>query len=96
MSRNDYTVNYIQQSLTDGEELVHLGHFHWMYNAQAILNIVFSGARAVALLVFAIKMQPLVFGGGEAYAQLSWIDQVRVLHPGVKILALVVVVLGGL
>lgn len=96
MSRNDYTVNYIQQSLTDGEELVHLGHFHWMYNAQAILNIVFSGALAVALLVFAIKMQPLVFGGGEAYAQLSWIDQVRVLHPGVKILAFFVLVLGVL
>ena len=31
--------NYIQESLTDGEDLVHLGRFHWMYHLQAVLNI---------------------------------------------------------
>lgn len=96
MGKNDYTVNYIQQSLTDGEELVHLGHFHWMYNAQAIMNIVFSAALAIGILVFAIKMQPIVFGGADIFGRLNWIDQVRELHPGVKILAFFVLVLGVL
>lgn len=94
MARQDYTVNYIQQSLTDGEELIHVGHFHWMYNVQAVMNIIFSFVLSIALLVFAIKMQPVIFGAGDAFAQMGWIDKIQALHPGVRILAFLLIVLG--
>jgi uncharacterized membrane protein YdbT with pleckstrin-like domain len=92
MAKNDYTVNYIQQSLTDGEELVHIGHFHWMYNLQAVMNIIFSIALSIGVLVFAIKMQPYI--GQTPPPGTGWLTQVQMLHPGVRILSFFVVVLG--
>ncbi len=89
-----HAIHYIEQSLTEGEELVHIGHFHWMYNLQAVMNIVFSLALSIGLIIFVIKMQPMVFGDSAAFAELGWLDQVRELHPGVKILAFFILILG--
>ncbi len=86
--------NYIQESLTDGEDLVHLGRFHWMYNVQAVINVIFSIGLAAALIVFAIKMQPMFFGDAAEFAALSTLEKVQALHPGVRILAFFLVVLG--
>lgn len=94
MGKNDFTVNYIQQSLTEGEELVHLGQFHWMYNLQAVMNIVFGIGLAVAMLVFAVKVQPVVFGADEYFAQAGWLEKVQLLHPGVRILAFFILIIG--
>lgn len=86
--------NYIQESLTDGEDLVHLGRFHWMYNLQAVMNIIFSIGLAAALIVFTIKMQPMFFGDADVFETLSLLEKIQSLHPGVRILAFFIVVLG--
>lgn len=84
---------YIQQSLTDGEDLVHVAQFHWMYNVQAVFNIVFSIVLSVAIIVFAVRFHPVVFHD-PGYPYLSWIEKVRVLHPGIKIAAFFVMLMG--
>jgi uncharacterized membrane protein YdbT with pleckstrin-like domain len=87
-------MNYIQQSLNDNEELVHVAHFHWMYSVHAVINIIFSFVLAGCIVAFAIKFQPILFGTQPGYDELSWIDKVRVLHAGVKILAFFVILMG--
>lgn len=86
-------MHYIQQSLTDNEELVHVAHFHWMYSLQAITNIVFSFALAIGIIVFAIKMEPIIFNT-PGFDDLSWLGKVQNLHPGVKILAFFALLMG--
>lgn len=89
--------NYIQESLTENEDLVHLGRFHWMYNVQASFNIVFSVALAIGLLYFAtVYVQPHMLSNAEAvsYEDLNPLEKIQALHPGVRILAFFVVVLG--
>jgi uncharacterized membrane protein YdbT with pleckstrin-like domain len=86
-------MHYIQQSLTENEELVHVGHFHWMYTVQAIINIMFSIGFSIAIIVFAIKMEPMIFNT-PGFAQLGVLEQIQALHPGVKIVAFFVLLLG--
>lgn len=86
-------MHYIQQSLTDNEELVHVAHFHWMYSVQAITNIVFSLALSVGIIVFAIKMEP-VFFHTPGFERLSLLGQIQSLHAGVKIVAFFVMLMG--
>lgn len=88
------TYHYIIQSLGEDEELIHVGRFHWMYNVQAVMNIVFSVVLAIALLIFAVKFQPTIFGADPTFEQLGALGKVQALHPGVRILAFLVVVLG--
>ncbi len=86
-------MHYIQQSLTENEELVHVAHFHWMYSVQALVNIVFSLALAIGVVVFAIKMEPIIFNT-PGFGDLSWLGKVQNLHPGVKIVAFFIMLMG--
>jgi Bacterial PH domain len=86
-------MDYIRQSLTDDEELVHVAHFHWLYTLQAVFNIVFGLILAVVIIVAATKIEPMIFKHG-GFEGLGPIDTVRALHPGVKILAFFVFVMG--
>ncbi len=86
-------MDYIRQSLAEDEVLVHVAHFHWFYTVSAILNIVFGVILAVAILVLAIKVEPMVFSNVD-YSGLSWTDRVQAVYPGVKILAFFVFVMG--
>lgn len=88
-------MHYIQQSLGDDEELVHVAQFHWMYNVQAVFNIVFSVGLSAGLIVFAIKVEPFVFGT-RGFAQMGLLEQIQSLHPGIKILAFLVILMGVL
>ena len=88
-----HSLQYIQQSLTPDEELVHAGYFHWMYTLQAYMNIVFGVVFGLLILVFAIKMEPLMFGN-PAFQDLSVIQKVQALHPGIKIVTFFVILLG--
>lgn len=88
------SMNYIIQSLGDEEDLIHIGRFHWMYNVQAVFNIVFSIALAIGLIVFAIKMQPMFINDDVAFLQMGLMDKIQALHPGIRILAFFIVVLG--
>ncbi len=91
MSNNDY----IRQSLTDDEELIHIAEFHWMYTVNAVLNMVFSFVLAIAILFFAIKFQPIMFGA-VAPESAGMIERVMSLHPALKILSVFIFVLGVL
>lgn len=87
-------MQYIQQSLGDDEELVHVAQFHWMYNVQAVINIIFGIAMAIGVIVFAIKFQPIILGAPVGYDQMSWIEKVRGLHAGVKLVAFFLLLMG--
>lgn len=88
-------MHYIQQSLGEDEELVHVAYFHWMYNVQAVVNIIFSIALSIGILVFAIKFQPMLFGGA-GFEQLGLMEKIQALHPGVKIVSFFVLLMGVL
>ncbi len=89
-------MDYIRQSLGENEELVHVAHFHWTYTMSAVLNIIFSVLLSAGIIVFAIKVQPMLpnFLQNDASPQDGWLETIRGVHPGVKILAFLVLVMG--
>lgn len=84
---------YIQQSLAEDEKLIHVARFHWMYNVVAAFNIVFFFALAVLIIGVAIKFEPVIFHNSNM-AHLGLIDQLKEIHPGVKIVAVMIFCLG--
>lgn len=86
-------MDYIRQSLADDEELVHVAQFHWFYTVQALFNVVFGIVLAAIIIVAAIKLEPMVFRSVD-YDGLSFIERIRVIHPGIKILAFFIFVMG--
>lgn len=82
-------MDYIRQSLADDEELVHIGHFHWMYTVSAVLNIVFGVVLCVGIIVGALKIEPMLPAvlRGDVSPGAGWLEQVRDLSAGIKILA---------
>jgi len=91
MSNNDY----IRQSLSDHEELIHIAEFHWMYTINAIMNMVFSFALAIGIMIVALKFEPIMLGA-VAPEGAGFFDRVMSLHPVVKILALFIFLMGVL
>lgn len=89
-------MDYIRQSLAEDEELVHVGHFHWFYTFSAILNIVFGVVFAVAIIVGAIVVQPYLPGilQPKIAEGAGWLDLVRSVSPGIKIIAFMVLAFG--
>lgn len=84
---------YVQQSLGPDEELVHVGHFHWVYDIKAYMAIVWGVVISVAV----------IWGSIFAYKQLGYYPQdipllmaVKNLHPGLRIFAFIVFILGVL
>jgi uncharacterized membrane protein YdbT with pleckstrin-like domain len=49
-------VSYIQRSLGDGEQVVKLGRFHWLYNLRAWLALVVPVLALIAVFVWADEM----------------------------------------
>lgn len=86
-------MDYIRQSLSEDEELIHVAEFHWMYNVQAVFNLVFGTALSITVIVFALKYQPMMFGVDHAPGT-SAIDQIRSLHPALKILSFFIFLMG--
>lgn len=86
-------MDYIRQSLGEDEELVHVAHFHWMYTLSAVLNVVFGIFLAILVIVVAIYIEPMIFKGVD-YSALGWLDRVRAVHPGVKAVAFLVLLMG--
>lgn len=84
---------YIQQSLAEDEKLIHVAQFHWMYDVLAVFNLLFFIALSVAVMVAAVIVEPMLFGGGQAQ-DLSLFDQIKGLHPGVLIVSAFVFLMG--
>jgi uncharacterized membrane protein YdbT with pleckstrin-like domain len=89
---------YIQQSLGPDEELVHVGHFHWMYTVSAFLNILWGLVTCILILAasvyvtanFSLPMIPRLDVPPDA----SWITMIRALHPGIKIMSFFFFIMG--
>lgn len=84
-------MNYVRQSLTPGEELVHVGHFHWMYTLSAIMSIFWGFLSCIAILAAAVWFQNN-FGFG--FMSESLLGMVRELHPGIRLVAFFAFLMG--
>ncbi len=89
-------MDYIRQSLGEDEELVHVAHFHWMYTLSAVFNIVFGVGLAAAIIIGSVMVQPHLphFLKFNVPPDAGWIELVRAVHPGIKIIAFLVLVMG--
>lgn len=94
---------YIQQSLGPEERLIYVAKFHWFYDVQALLNIVWGLFFAVSLLLaFSSLVQYLPGGVAEKMivSPLSITDGtfkiVMKLHPAIKLFSLLVFLMGVL
>ncbi len=89
-------MDYIRQSLGEDEELVHVAHFHWMYTVSAMLNILFGVALSAGIIVGSIVLEPFLpnFFKFDVPQDAGWLDLVRAVHPGVKVIAFMVLVMG--
>ncbi|AEP09301.1 PH domain-containing protein [Micavibrio aeruginosavorus] len=81
---------YVQQSLNKDEELVYVGHFHWMYNVQAVMAIVWGVVGCIAVIVGGVYVWDHYLGGLEAD---TYLGKIRELHPAIRLGAFLVFVL---
>ena len=84
---------YVQQSLSPNEEIIHIGHFHWMYTLLAMLSILWGIIGCVVVIVGAVYVQANFLHGFEAE---TWLGKVKELHPAVRIGAFFVFIFGVL
>ncbi|HIF26896.1 MAG TPA: PH domain-containing protein [Micavibrio sp.] len=82
---------YIQQSLGPDEELVHVGQFHWIYTLTAVMSIVWGVIGCIAVIWGGIYLQAQFMDGFYAEGVLG---KIRELHPGLRILAFFVFLMG--
>ncbi len=88
---------YVQQSLAQGEELIHIGRFHWFYDVAALMNIFWGLFFAVGLLSAAVTAQehlPFHITTIPLTGDESWLDIARMLHPGIKLVAVLLFLIG--
>jgi hypothetical protein len=92
---------YVQQSLGPDEKLVYVAKFHWFYDVQALMAIVWGLFLAVSILLgFEQMVHSLPKRVGEMlltselYIDDGMLTVIRKLHPGIKLFALLVFVLG--
>lgn len=79
-------MDYLRQSLSEDETLIHIARFHWMYTVNAVFNAVFGLVLSIFIIWFTLHYKPIMFGTIETEG-LSLIEQIRELHPGIKILS---------
>ena len=85
-------VDYIRQSLSDEEELIHVAQFHWIYVFMALFNVLISFIISIDIIFVAIKFEPSILG--KANQGGSLFSQIMDLHAGVKILAFFILLMG--
>ena len=89
---------YVQQSLAPDEELIHIGRFHWFYDVQAIMNIVWGLVFSVGFIVAAIAVAREYPNLPITIARMSpddgWMSAAQKMHPGIKLFALLVFIIG--
>ena len=84
-------IDYIKQSISADEKLIHVAEFHWIYNLLALINVFVSAVIAIIVLVLAAKFAPYVSG---AESSGGFVSQIAHLHPGVKIVAFFIFLMG--
>ena len=94
---------YVQQSLAPDEQMIYVAKFHWFYDVQAIMAIVWGLFFSVSLLMsFEVLSHYLPRNMSEMIltSPLSITDGtleiVRKLHPAIKLFALLIFLMGVL
>lgn len=82
---------YVQQSLAPNEELVHVGRFHWIYTVNAFLSIIWGIFGAIVVIAGGIFMYKQM---GKFPPNIDWLTGMKHLHPGLRIFAFMVFMLG--
>lgn len=82
---------YVQQSLGADEEIIHIGHFHWMYTLNAVMSIFWGIVACIIVIATAMYFQTAMMQGIEPPGV---IDQIRSLHPGVRLAAFFCFIVG--
>lgn len=82
---------YVQQSLGPNEELVHIGKFHWVYTLSAFLSILWGILGSILVIIGGMYIQKTF---GKFPEDASWIEQIRILHPGFRIVSFMVFLFG--
>jgi hypothetical protein len=82
---------YVQQSLGPDEEVIHVGNFHWMYTVSAVFSIFWGIVGCIVMIVAAVYVTDTYFG---PMASESFLGKIRELHPGVRIGAFLVFIMG--
>ncbi|MBX2834642.1 MAG: PH domain-containing protein [Micavibrio sp.] len=82
---------YVEQSLGPNEELVHVGKFHWFYTVQAYMAIVWG---VIGSILFISASSYIYKNMGYFPPDLSFLDTIRYLHPGFRIFAFIIFILG--
>lgn len=81
---------YIQESLGQDEELIHVGHFHWMYTLQAVLSILWGTLGCIAIILGGVWFQ---LNFGEVYST-DWLGIIREIHPAIRLGGFFVFIMG--
>ena len=84
-------MEYVQQSLTPGEEIVFVGQFHWMYTLHAALYIVWGILGCLLSIEIAILVERHLH---IFPANGNWLAQARALHPAIRFEAFLLLVVG--
>ncbi len=92
---------YVQQSLAPDERMIYVAKFHWFYDVQAIMAIVWGLFFAVSILIsFETLVHYVPFNVAKmlltAPLQLDdgMLSIIRKLHPGIKLFSLLVFLIG--
>jgi len=96
-------VNYVEQSLTSGEKIYHIGRFHWIYLVNASFWLFFGAGVFFAVIIAGMTwdvrtdMSATLPNLPDQYFWQGWADTIarrggyiavlRDLHPGLKLLA---------
>lgn len=92
---------YVQQSLSSDEDIIYVAKFHWFYDFQAIMAIVWGTFFALSLL-FAVQSLVAHLPMSVSIYLLSyslepddgWLTIIRKMHPIIKFAALFIFILG--
>ncbi len=88
---------YVQQSLAPDEKLIYMGKFHWWYNVQAAMSIVwgvFICALIIGLAVYAQRNLGINLSSYQVRYDDGLIDVIRALHPGIKLVSFLMFLMG--
>ncbi|MGH1375918.1 MAG: PH domain-containing protein [Alphaproteobacteria bacterium] len=82
---------YVQQSLGPGEELIHIGKFHWMYTVNSFLSIFWGLVMAILIMVFAYNGYHVF---GKMPSDVGFLDSIKIIHPGIRGFSFLMFILG--
>lgn len=94
---------YVQQSLAPDEQMIYVAKFHWFYDVQAIMAIIWGLFFAISILMsFEVLSHYLPLNLADKLLTSppsiddSTLQTIRKLHPGIKLFALLIFLMGVL